>query len=85
MAILVLSLKSIYDEIATAIDCTLRVVPSGFCSVQVMPLFGISFWLLRRSDKKLNWDLGILNAIYIPHSHQALKLQCDDGVCRAPN
>ena len=29
-------------------------MPFGFCSVQVMPLFRISFWLIRRSDK--NWS-----------------------------
>ena len=44
-------------------------MPFGFCSVKVMPLFIISFWLLGRNDKKLAcsglqlfWDLGIFEA-----------------------
>ena len=62
-------IKSIYNGFAIAIDCTLKVVPFGFCSVQVMPLFRISFWLLRRSDKNSSCsglrfflDLGIFEA-----------------------
>ena len=42
--------KSVYNGFAIAIDCTLIVVLFGFCSLQVMPVFRISFWLLRRSD-----------------------------------
>ena len=40
-------IKSIYNGFAIAIDCILKVVPFGFCFVKVMPLFIISFWLLR--------------------------------------
>ena len=36
-------IKSIYNGFAIAIDCTLKVAPFSFCSVQVMPLFRISF------------------------------------------
>ena len=46
-------IKSIYNGFAIVIDCTLKVVPFGFSSVQDMPLFRISFWLLRRSDVNL--------------------------------
>ena len=60
-------IKSKYNGFA--IDCTLKVVPFGFCSVKVMPLFRISFWLLRKSDTNLSfsglrpfWDLGIFEA-----------------------
>ena len=78
-------IKSIYNGFAIATDCTLKVVPFNFCFVQVMPLFRISFWLLRRSEKNsscsgLRHFLGIeaySRLIYIPHSHQALKLQCN--------
>ena len=59
-------IKLIYNGFAIAIDCTLKVVHFGFCSVQVMSCFRISFWFLRRSDKKsacnslqLFGDLGI--------------------------
>ena len=38
--------SSQYNGFATAIDCTLTVVPFGFCFFQVMPLFRISLWLL---------------------------------------
>ena len=76
-------IKSINTEFAIAIDFTFKVVPLGFCSVQVRPFFRISFWLHRRSDKNLACSklrlFGIpanLSFIYIPHSHQALKLQC---------
>ena len=54
---------------AIAIDCTIKVAPFSFCSVQVMPLFRISFRSLRRSDKSSScsglrhfWDLGIFEA-----------------------
>ena len=75
-------INSIYNGFAKAIDCTFKVVPFVFCSVQVLPLFRIFFWLLRRSDEKLACSnfgffgiLAYLRLIYIPHSHQALKLQ----------
>ena len=62
-------IKSVYNGFAITIDCTLTVVPFGFCSVQVMPLFRNSFWLLFRSDisfacsgLRLFCDLGILEA-----------------------
>ena len=82
-------IKSIYNGFAIVIDCTLKVVPFGFSSVQVMALFRISFWLLSRSDKNLAcsnlslifYNLGQLRLIYIPHCHQALKLQCIICVC----
>ena len=58
-----------YNGFDIAIDCTLKVVPFGFYSVQVMPLFRISFWLLRQSGENLAcrglwlfWDLGIFEA-----------------------
>ena len=64
-------------------DCTLKVVPFGFCSVQVMPLLRISLWFLRRSQENLScsglrffWIEAYLRLIYIPHSHQVLKLRC---------
>ena len=47
-------IKSIYNEFAIAKDFTLKLVPFSFCSVQVMPLFRISFWLLRRGDEKFS-------------------------------
>ena len=47
-------IKSMYIGFAIAIDCTLKVVHFAFCSVQVKPLFRISFWLLRRSDGNLS-------------------------------
>ena len=50
LALLHWCIKSIYNGFAIAIDCTLKVVPFGFCSVLVMHLFRISFWLLRRSE-----------------------------------
>ena len=75
-------IKPLYNVFAIAIECTLKVVPFGFWSVQVMPLFRISFWLPRRSDKNLTCSnlrlfgiLTFLRLIYILHSHQALKLQ----------
>ena len=36
-------IKSIYNGFAIAKECTLKVVLFGFCPVQVMPLFRISF------------------------------------------
>ena len=66
-------IKSIYNGFAIAINCTLKVVPFGFCFVQVMPLFRISFCLHRRGDKKSAWsslrlfgDLGIIEANLYP-------------------
>ena len=75
-----------YNGFAIAIHCTLKVVHFGFCSVQVMPLFRISFWIITRSDKNLACSglrlffvvvgiLAYLRIIYIPHRHQALKFQ----------
>ena len=40
-------IKSIYNGFAIATDCTLKVVPFGFCSVHIMPLFRISMGYLR--------------------------------------
>ena len=34
-------IKSIYNGFATAIHCTLKGVPFGFCFVQVMPIFKV--------------------------------------------
>ena len=63
------SINPINNWFSIAIDCTLKVVPIGFCSVRVIPLFRISLWLLRRSDKNMSCsglrifgDLGILEA-----------------------
>ena len=78
-------IKSMYKVFALAIDCTLKVISFGFCSVQFMPLFRISFWIPRRSDTKIGLQrlaalkkkiYGYLKLIYIPYSHKALKLQC---------
>ena len=46
-------IKSIYKGFAIAIDCTLNVVPFGFCFVEVIHLFRIMFWLTRKSEKNL--------------------------------
>ena len=74
-------IKSIYNEFAIAIDSTLEVVPFGFCSVQVMPLFGTSFCLLRRSDKifaysglLLFWDLSRFKAILYTSQPPGLEI-----------
>ena len=76
-------IKSIFNGFAIAIHCTLKVVPFGFCSVQVMPLIKISIWLHLVTNICLSATCGLflgiqayLRLIYIPHSHQALKLQC---------
>ena len=72
------SIKSIYNGFAIAMDCTLKVVPFGFCSVQVMPLFRISFQLLRKSDKNSSfgifWDQGIFEANQYTSQSPDLKL-----------
>ena len=47
------STSLVYNGFALVIGCTLKVVPFSLCFVQVMPLFRISFWLLRRSYKKV--------------------------------
>ena len=44
-------IKSIHNGFAIVIDCTLKVVPFDFFSVQVMSLSRICFWLLRRSNQ----------------------------------
>ena len=44
-------IKPIYNGFAIAKDYTLKNVPFGFCSVQVMPLFRISFGYLREEPK----------------------------------
>ena len=45
------------NRLDKTIDYTFKVVPFGFCSVQAMPLFIISFWLLRKSDKCIQVDI----------------------------
>ena len=59
-------IKSIYNVFAIDIDWTLKVVPFGLWSVQVMPFFRISFWLLRRSDTNLSCS-GLRFFLWLRH------------------